>query len=210
MKKLIIITITYNRPKRIEMISHLKSILDDRNDVTWIVVEDDCSLNNQLKSILPRYSKYLCIGPTKDKGHVQRNLALEYIVKNKLSGIIYNADDDNRYKPELFDEILKTKNFSILPVGNLGPNNIEKPIISSNNKIIDWDANWKERKYPVDMAGFAFHSDNLKRLKKPYWQFNGLGGETEFIEKCIQSSEELELLCDNCTKVMVWHNGLLP
>jgi hypothetical protein len=208
MNNLIVITTTYNRPKRIEMIGHLKSILDKRSDITWIVVEDSDKKNTDLIEFLPKYAIYLNTGPSKDKGHQQRNLALEYIYDQSMSGIIYNADDDNKYDSRLFDEIKKTKNFSIFPVGNLGPNCIEKPVVS-DGKIIDWDANWKTRKYPVDMAGFAFHSNNLNKLVKPFWKFKGLGGETEFIEKCISSKDDLEILCNNCTETYVWHNGLV-
>lgn len=205
--KIIVVTATYKRFERIPMISHLMSILNRRNDVTWIIVEDGDKKDERLEEILPDYAIYMNIGPTNDHGSVQRNLALEYIFDNNLEGIIYNADDDNRYLDQVFDEIKKTKMVSVLPVGNLGPNGVEKPIIV-DGKLIGWDANWLDRKFPVDMGGFAFNSKLLKDLKKPFWEHVGLGGESEFISKIITSTDEIEFLCDNCTKVCVWHNEL--
>ena len=36
------------------------------------------------------------------------------------------------------------------------------------HKITGWDAGWLSRKYPLDFAGFAFHSDVLKKIEKPF------------------------------------------
>lgn len=205
--KIIVVTATYKRFERIPMISHLMSILNRRDDVVWIVVEDGKEKDEKLVEILPEYAIYLNIGPTKDGGNVQRNLALEYIVDNQLDGVVYNADDDNRYLDGLFDEIKKTKKISIFPVGNLGPNGVERPVLE-DGKFVRWDANWLDRKFPVDMAGFAFHSSLLKNLKRPIWIHKGMGGESELISKMISSVDEFEFLCKDCTEVCVWHNEL--
>jgi len=207
-KKIILITCTYKRPGRINCLQRCIRTFRTIKNVIWIVVEDSRTLDDKIKHMLKK-SKishvYLCAGPTNDLGHEQRNMALTYIRDKNIKGIVYNADDDNFYKRRLFNEIEKTKKMSVFPVGNLGPRNIERPIVK-DNKIISWDSGWKTRKFPVDMAGFAFDSALLSSLKNPLWNHKGRGGETEFIEKSINSSDELEFLCDNCMKCYVWHN----
>lgn len=213
--QLIIVTCTYNRPGRLNLIHHLFNLIlntDNANDILWIVIDDNDIFDPSLKNIFEDYSNIIClnVGPTKDKGHAQRNLAYEYIVSNNINGIVYNADDDNYYTKEIFNEIRKIKKIGIMPVGNIKDINsphIEKPIIQ-DNKITSWNSPWKDRKYPVDMAGFAFHSSLLSNLEKPYWFHNGLGGESEFISRICQSPDELEILCDNCSKCYAFHNQL--
>jgi len=205
--KIIFVTITHERPGRIHMMGHLKSILDERDDVEWVVVEDADSKSPELAAFLPPYAHHLHFGPTRDWGNEQRNAALEYIHDTGMEGIVYNADDDNKYDPRLFDEIKRTKRVSMLPVGNLGPYGVERPVVI-NGKFRRWEAGWTERKYPVDMAGFAFHSGMLKEMKKPFWKHSGRGGESEFISRLVESTESLEFLCSRCTDVFVWHNEL--
>lgn len=204
---IIVVTATHNRPGRMPMIGHLKSVLDERDDVEWIVVEDAAERDPELAEFLPPYATHLSFGPTRDMGNLQRNAALEHIWDSGLRGVVYNADDDNKYDPRLFDEIVKTKGVSMFPVGNLGPHEVERPIIL-NGRFARWDAGWAERKFPVDMAGFAFHSDLLGRLQKPFWCHRGRGGESEFISKLVGSVDEVEFLCNRCTDVLVWHNEL--
>lgn len=204
---IIVVTITHKRPGRIPMMAHLKSMLDGRDDVRWIVVEDAAEKDPELADFLPPYATHLNLGPTRDMGNLQRNLALEHIADSSMEGVVYNADDDNKYDPALFDEILKTKRISMFPVGNLGPHGVERPIII-NGRFARWDAFWTERKFPVDMAGFAFHSDALKEMSRPLWDYRGRGGESEFISRIIESTDEIEFLCNRCTDVLVWHNEL--
>ena len=207
---LIIITCTYKRSTRnsyiIQLIEHLKNL----EDYTWIVVEDAESIDEKLQKILPDNTIYFAFGRTNDGGNKQRNAALEYIQDSQLSGIIYNADDDNLYDPELFEEIRKTKRLSVFPVAGWGRHisDPERPILNQDGEFLHWNSTWR-RKYAVDMGGFAFHSDLLKDLEKPLWKHMGHGGgESEFIDSIIGSISEVEFLCDKCTKSLVEHNGL--
>lgn len=212
-KYLNVITCTYPRPKRLKYLSHLKSLLSVQKKINWFVIDDNNKIDNDLKNFLPDFAIYRHIGPTRDKGHAQRNLALDYIHDHRLPGIIYNVDDDNKYDFRIFNEIRKTKKFSIFPVGEdlKGPNGgPEGPIISKRNKFIAWNSFWSHRKYCIDMAGFAFDSSLLHTLKKPLWSFKGLGGESEFIDKLISSVNDIEFLCDRCTKTYAFHNALIP
>jgi hypothetical protein len=205
-----IITCTFERDfiNRLSLLDHLKNILSKQDRVRWFVVDDTDSPDQNLVNFLPEFATYMFIGPSRDKGHKQRNLALEYIYDNRLDGLIYNADDDNKYHPDIFKCLKKTKKFSVIPVGNLGPNGVEKAILN-NGQLQSWDAGWNTRKYPLDMASFCFDSSLLYRLNKPFWDFKGLGGESEFIEKIIDSPEEIEFLLHEDSNIYVWHNGLL-
>lgn len=204
---LLLITCTYNRPIRLNLIKNLSIMIGKLKDVKWIIIEDDYEIDEEVRKVLPDNAIYLPFGPTRSGGNAQRNYALEYIKKMGYQGIIYNMDDDNKYDIRIFDEIRKTKNVAFLPVGNLGPNNIERPIVY-NGKFIRWDANWRSRKYCVDMAGYAFNSNLLKKLNSPLWSyFRHGGGEDEFLQKILNDINDAEFLCDNCTKVYVWHNG---
>ena len=204
-----IITCTYPRPGRINYLNHLKSLLDNEKNIRWIVIDDNDHLDQELSDFLPNYSIHLYCGPTRDKGHAQRNMGLEYINDNNLDGIIYNADDDNKFDVKIFDELRKTTHISILPVGNFPTprGGSERPIII-NGKFKSWNSFW-HRKFPVDMAGFAFNSKLLKKLNKPYWKHKGVGGESEFLSKIAQSEKDLQFLCNDCNDTYVWHNELL-
>lgn len=210
-KYLNIITCTYHRPPRLKYLNHLKELLCKESKIRWFVIDDAKSEDIDLKNFLPNFAIYLHIGPTRDKGHAQRNLALEYIYDNKLDGLIYNADDDNRYDVKIFDELRRTDKFAFLPVGGdiIGVDGTpERPIISKTGKFIRWNSYW-QRKYSIDMGGFCFDSSLLSELKKPFWIHHGAGGETEFIDKLIRSPKEAQFLCDNCTKAYCFHNELL-
>jgi len=212
-KYLNIITCTYPRKYRIKYLSHLKRLLSAQKNIRWFVIDDNDREDKTLKKFLPDFAIYKHIGPTKDKGHAQRNLALEYIYDNRLSGIIYNADDDNKYDFRIFNEIKKTKRFSMFPVGEdlFGPlGGPEGPIINKKNKFVQWNSSWDHRKYCIDMAGFAFDATLLHNIKKPFWSHVGLGGESEFIDKIISSVEEIEFLCDRCKTTYAFHNALVP
>jgi hypothetical protein len=173
----------------------------------WVVVEDADSIDEQVKNLLDKSGiEYVCLNiHERNYGNAQKNLGLTYIRDNRLKGIVYIADDDNLYDARLFDEIRKTKRVSVFPVGHLGPHGIEGPIVKGG-KIVGWDADWLSRKFPVDMGGFAFNAELLCNLGDPLWTYTKRGGETEFLERIATSSEELEVLCDDCKRCFVFHN----
>jgi len=192
----------------------------------WIVVEDAAAIDDVLSETL-RTSRidhvYFHVGPTGDGGNSQKNLAFSYIRDKKMEGIVYCADDDNWLDGRLFNEIRKIKRVGIFPVGNLGPHGIEKPIVK-NGKVYGWDADWKERKFCVDWGGFAFNAAVLQELSDPILKgcteipyqkkshqflMSRMETETQFLEKFVHSVDDLELLCDQCSKCYVWHNHFI-
>jgi beta-1,3-glucuronyltransferase len=208
MRELLIVTPTYARPDRLAYINRCIDIFRLIHDLRWIVIEDGLAPCPDLLSLLVSSQipfHYLATGPSRDKGNLQRALAMQFVFDNKLEGIVYNADDDNLYEESLFCELRKIQFIGIFPVGNLGPHGIEGPVVR-NKRIVSWDCGWPERRYPVDMAGFAFHSSLLDCIPPPFWNHRGIGGESEFIERLISDSSEFETLCDDCTRCFVWHN----
>lgn len=214
-KKIIIITPTYPRKWRLHFLKRCSRIFRRVKNIFWIVVEDGDSLDKKVQDLLASSGipyLYLHIGPTRKWGNRQRDLALTYIREQRLEGLVYLADDDNYYDPRIFDEIRKTKRISIFPVGHLGPRGIERPILK-DGRIIGWDAHWLVRKFPVDMAAFAFDAGLLQGTKgvifdspQKYSRHKGWGGESELLERLINSADELEILCDQCRKCYVWHD----
>jgi hypothetical protein len=214
-QKLILVTCTYNHTNRISYIKYLiKNIISKLNDYIWILVEDNDSINSELSELLYQSNinyKYLFYGPTRSGGNAQRNFALEYIFDSNINGIVYSVDDDNLYNLKLFDEIRQTKNLSIFPVGGWGrdENNPEKPILNENHEFIGWNSSW-QRKYATDMAGFAFHTDLLHKISKPFWTYiSHGGGESEFIDRLVPNINNIEFnLCNFNSECYVYHNAL--
>ncbi|MDE2027461.1 MAG: hypothetical protein KGK03_11200 [Candidatus Omnitrophica bacterium] len=210
MTELLVITCTYRKPRRLNYLNECVKTFRQVAFMRWIVVEDDHGIDPAVKGLLEASGithVYLHIY-SRSYGNAQKNLALTYIRDHDLKGIVYVADDDNVYDIRLFEEIRKTRKISVFPVGNLGPNGIERPILKGG-KIVGWDADWRSRKYPVDQGGYAINAQLLHTLKDPIWDHQSYGGESEFIDKLIRSPEELEILCDDCRKCYMWHNYLL-
>jgi len=233
-QKIIIVTPTYDRPRRIQYIKRCIYIFKKISNMFWFIVEDADHIDTEVETLLRRSGidyKYCYFGPTRDLASSQRNYAFSYIRDHEMKGVIYEADDDNGYDLRLFDEIRKTKRVALFPVGGLGPNGIERPIVR-DHKIVGWDAYWTLRKYPVDWAGMAFNADVLKEIPDPVIKgFNWIeavknntvdplmkkedkvrflrdnkDGETHFLEKFVKSSDEFELLCEECRLCYVRHD----
>eukprot|EP00095_Tigriopus_kingsejongensis_P005606 snap_masked-scaffold541_size141817-processed-gene-0.8 protein:Tk05606 transcript:snap_masked-scaffold541_size141817-processed-gene-0.8-mRNA-1 annotation:"galactosylgalactosylxylosylprotein 3-beta-glucuronosyltransferase i" len=145
------------------------------------------------------------------RGVHQRNEALSWIrdqAPKYTDGVIYFADDDNSYSLDLFDEIRSTRKVSVFPVGLVGGLWVEKPKVSSEGKVIGWDATWApQRPFALDMAGFAVNLDLFLAKTKTKFAYQVKRGhqESEFLRHLVESLDELEPKADKCTKVLVWH-----
>jgi hypothetical protein len=208
MRKIIFVTCTYQRPGRLAFFErHIDRLMSKIDHYRWIVIEDGDRIDPELQALIGKYnSTYLAAGPTKDKGNFQRNAALEYIRDNKIDGVVYSLDDDNLVYPELCRELRKVFGVAIFPVGNLGPTGIEHPVIQ-HKKLVDWNAGWKQRRYPVDMGGFAFSSSLIFHLPSPIWRHRGVAGETEFLERLAPNIDQVDFsLCHWNKMCFVFHN----
>eukprot|EP00928_Gymnodinium_smaydae_P065625 TRINITY_DN48729_c0_g1_i1.p1 TRINITY_DN48729_c0_g1~~TRINITY_DN48729_c0_g1_i1.p1 ORF type:complete len:414 (-),score=36.93 TRINITY_DN48729_c0_g1_i1:51-1292(-) len=236
-QRVIVITPTYDRKvrfdgrPRLEYLQRLGDILAKVDaPLLWIVVEDASELSADVALLFSdngRFRKHgmtivhLCNGPTKQYGNAQRSAGLHYVRNSGLEGVVTFADDDNLYLPGYFERVRLTKTISLHAVGLLGPHGVERPYVYWN-KVVGWDCGWLSRRYPVDTAGFAFHTSLLYKLHhcdKSGW-FGGtasvdpaalypdldFGGETEFLEALVHSSAEFECL-GGCNEVMAWHDA---
>ena len=114
--------------------------------------------------------------------------------------VIYFADDDNTYDIRLFEEIRKTQKVSMFPVGLVSGSPVSTPIIQEGEFIgfyLGWDGN---RKFPLDMAGFAFSLSHYRKVSQnghvlmPYIR----GYEEDGFLKQLQiSRNSMELLSPN-------------
>jgi beta-1,3-glucuronyltransferase P len=207
MRKILLVTPTYQHQSRLAYIKRSLKVFCQVESLTWILCEDGASPDPEVNSLLTQSTidfVYLSAGPTSEKGNLQRNVCYSYIRDNKLEGVVYNADDDNLYRPELFELLRKTKKVSIVSVGNLGPAGYEYPILK-DGKVAAVSGDWPERKFPIDMSSFAFDASILQNLSEPLWGHSGVGGETEFLSRFLTSVADLEVLTDP-KNVYVWHN----
>lgn len=233
-QNLIVVTTTYSRANRIAYMKRMVKMLSRVKSMKWLIIEDGDACDPEVEALLVTSGidyLYLFYGPTRDYASSQRNFAFTYIRDHQWKGIVYSADDDNYYFPQLFEELRKTKRLAVFPVGHLGPNAIERPVLK-NGRITGWDSGWKERKYPLDWAGISFNADILSEIPDPImrgfnwfdevkrgnvdpdlsgneklqWIREHKDGETEFLEKFVRSNEDFEILARNCSRCWAWHN----
>ncbi len=212
MKSLIIITVTSDRPDRLTMLRRIAAALAAQEALIWLVVEDGEQPDTEVTKLLDGsgvFNHYWAVGPTHDGGSTQRNDALQYIRDRGLEGVIYNAEANNFYYTRLFDELRKTDRISVIPVGNLGPFGVERPILE-HGEFLRWDAGKLERKFPINLAGFGCDAKVLHELVPPLWGFVGVGGETEFLERVAAGPNEFQFLCNGCSECLIFHNEPLP
>jgi len=205
---ILVITPTYDRPGRLALLKRCVDVFRDIAGLHWIVVEDGAAPDPAVADLLAPSGiphTLLAHGPTRAWGNAGRDAALRHIRDHALSGIVYLADDDNYYERPLFAELRQVKRVGVLPVGLLGPSGIERPILSGG-RIVGWSANWKSRRFPIDMAGFAFNAALLRGFSGPIWTYRTRGGESEFLERLVTTADELEVLCEGCRRCHVWHD----
>lgn len=85
---------------------------------------------------------------------------------------------------------------------------VEKPILNSRNQVIGFNSIWKpERKYPIDMAGFAIKLSFYILKSSPKFYFDLPIGyqETYLLDQLLNNYSQLEPKANNCTKIYVWH-----
>ncbi|KAJ8923646.1 hypothetical protein NQ315_010226 [Exocentrus adspersus] len=216
---LYIITPTYRRPEQIAELTRLSHTLMLVPNIMWLVIEDAYQINDLIEDVLKKSRlKYLYTvapmpaqfknktkGP-KPRGVSNRNKGLEWIRQNAKTGVLYFADDDNTYDLDLFHQIRFTKRVSMFPVGLVTKAGVSSPIIKNGEFSGFYDGWIGGRKFAVDMAGFAVSVHFLHQRPKASMPFKP-GFEEDGFLKSLSPFEpkEIELLADNCTKILVWH-----
>ena len=131
-------------------------------------------------------NEHLAVGPTRRKGHEQRNLAYRLIRAKQLDGVVYNMDDDNEYSPALWAELRRVPRgrVGVLAVRMDPYGFLERPLYDIHARFNGFDAGWCHgdgwtsamlgpRFFCVDMGGFAFSSELLQQKVGKLWDYNG-------------------------------------
>ncbi|XP_064382105.1 galactosylgalactosylxylosylprotein 3-beta-glucuronosyltransferase I-like isoform X2 [Halichondria panicea] len=228
------ITPTYARyTQKVDLTSLCQMAMHVQN-LVWIIVEDSSEKTDLVADLLDRCkvtSVHLNVRtppsyrprPGADRykemysrGVKQRNLGLGWIRKHcsivkNCTGAVYFMDDDNKYDLRLFEEIRKTENVSVFPVGFSGGLKVEGPTCNKERRAVSWHAEWgPDRPFPIDMAGFAIQVTVLLSKPDVWVGFDELGEptqrgylETSFLEK-FTSRDAVECR-GNDREVLVWH-----
>jgi len=250
---LYIITPTYSRwTQKAELVRISHSLALSFLNIHWIIVEDTKNLEPSLLlqnfkySVETKFSSITvflltAVTPAETKlknndpnwlyprGVNQRNRGIDFVRENhrNKSAVLYFADDDNTYDPQVFHEFVRLENdkpIGVLPVGIVGGLKWEGPICKSN-RVTGFHTAWKkERPFPLDMAGFAVRVDQLVATTADFSN-RVLRGmlESDFLLKCLKHDinvkgigadwqklqqevwKKTQPLADNCSKVLVWH-----
>ncbi|XP_023327196.1 galactosylgalactosylxylosylprotein 3-beta-glucuronosyltransferase S [Eurytemora carolleeae] len=213
------ITPTYPRREQIAELTRLGQTLLLADDLHWIVAEDSLTCSPLVADLLARLGIPFThiASPQPDvykeskfnpRGVSSRRAGLSWVLSNFNEGIIYFADDDNTYDIRLFKEISRTRKISMFPVGFIGGQGVSSPIVL-DGVVVGFSDDWfAQRKFPVDMAGFAVNIDFIRSrnpradLSMPY----KAGYEEDYFIRSLKPRlTEIEPLADNCSLVLVWH-----
>jgi beta-1,3-glucuronyltransferase len=155
----------------------------------------------------PRPPNHLDFGS--GRGVSNRLKALEYLretyANTSQEGVIYFADDDNTYDIRVFEEIRDTKMVSMFPVGLISSLGLSTPILNNiTAKIIGFHDPFKgERKYCVDMAGFAFNLQFFLSKPNATMPYKVYYEEDYFLKSFDIQFSDLEPKANNCTEVCI-------
>ncbi|KAM7277382.1 hypothetical protein ACFE04_019248 [Oxalis oulophora] len=230
-KLLIIVTPTNNQSFQSHYLNRLAHTLKlVPPPLLWIVVEMTAQ-SEDIADILRRtgimyrhlvYNNKVLTG-VKDRRLEQRNAALSHIEKHNLDGIVYFADYDNIYSPNLFDHMREIRRFGTWPVAQLIGDN-SKAIwdgpVCNGTEVIGWHLNEvsrrfrRYRRFHAEMSGFAFNSTILWDPKRwhrptlePIRQVDTVKDGFQvsaFIEQLVEDESQMEGLLPNCSRIMVW------
>lgn len=215
---LYIVTPTYRRPEQIAELTRMSHTLMLVKNVIWLVIEDAKVATPQVTTLLertglhfvhlvaPMPEKYKQKKGAKPRGVSNRNRGLEWVRANATKGILYFADDDNTYDIALFDEIRKTKKVSMFPVGLCTKYGLSSPVVKDGKFQGFYDGWIAGRRFPVDMAGFAVNIKFLLQRPNASMPYKAGFEEDGFLKSLAPfEPKEIELLADNCTKILAWH-----
>ncbi len=83
-----------------------------------------------------------------------------------VEGVVYFGDDDNTYDLRLFEELRLTRKVSVFPVGLIGKEGVSSPVVRDGKEVVGFSDPWfHQRKFVIDMAGFAFNARELVRTR---------------------------------------------
>jgi len=191
--------------------------------VLWIVAEDEVDIDPLVVRTLRRTGVpyvYFAYGLTRSWGNAQKNAVMQVVYALSRPeerggllgpGPVYGLDDDNKMLPDLLDLLIKVDRIGIIPMGNLGADGYETPVLDELGEVVESESLWSYRKYAFDYGSFSFNSTLLGTvISGPlFWKHNDFAGESEFLDQVIGNIRDLEPLCgreklQDCH--YVWHN----
>ena len=215
------ITPTYPRREQVAELTRLGQTLLLAGNVHWVVAEDSGTCSPLVAALLSRmglpYTHIISPQPNiykeaklkyNPRGVSSRRAGLSWVMEHQPEGVIYFGDDDNTYDIRLFKEIATTQKVSMFPVGFIGIQGVSSPIVV-DGKVVGFSDDWfAQRKFPVDMAGFAVNLEFLRsRNKKANRAMPYKAGYEEdvFLQNLNLTLDDIEPLASDCTEVLVWH-----
>lgn len=215
------ITPTYPRREQIAELTRLGQTLLLAKNIHWIIAEDSNFCSPMVSELLNRleipYTHLVSPQPLMYKkaklkynprGVSSRRAGLHWVMQNRKQGVIYFGDDDNTYDIRLFQQIAKTQTISMFPVGFIGVQGVSTPIVK-DGKVIGFSDDWfAQRRFPVDMAGFAINLEFLvQRNPRADTAMPYKAGYEEdlFLRNLHIKLEDIEPMGNDCTEVLVWH-----
>ena len=215
------ITPTYPRREQVAELTRLSQTLILAGNIHWIIAEDALSCSPMVSSILARsglpYTHLVSPIPKMyrkaklrdtPRGVSSRRAGLAWVMDNVEAGIIYFGDDDNTYDMRLFQQITLTRTVSMFPVGFVASQGVSSPIVQKGRVVGFSDAWFAQRKFPVDMAGFAINLQFLRK-KNPRaataMPYKAGYEEDLFLQSLNLTLGDIEPLASDCTEILVWH-----
>lgn len=219
-----IITPTFPRQEQIPELTRFAQTLMNVPSIHWIIADDSNVTNKRVLDYLdysgiphtylltPMPEKYKH-NTFKPKGVANRNGGLQWVREHATKGVVYFADDDNTYDLRVFQEMRYTNRVSMWPVGLVTSAGISTPVLKGG-EFFTWYDGWQaDRKFPVDMAGFAVSVQYLLQMADAKMPYTAGYEEDGFLKSLKINPQEIEFKADDCTKIYVWHtqtkrNGL--
>jgi len=215
------ITPTYPRREQVAELTRLGQTLLLAKNIHWIIAEDSSFCSPMVSDLLKRldipYTHLVSPQPLMYKkaklrysprGVSSRRAGLHWVLENTQTGVVYFGDDDNTYDIRLFQQIARTRQISMFPVGFIGTQGVSTPIVE-DGKVVGFSDDWfAQRKFPVDMAGFAINVEFLrKRNSKADVAMPYKAGYEEdfFLQNLHIKLEDIEPMANDCTEILVWH-----
>jgi len=215
------ITPTYPRREQVAELTRLGQTLVLAGNIHWVIAEDSSSCSPMVATLLNRlglpYTHLTSPQPSiyksakskyNPRGVSSRRAGLGWVLDHVENGIIYFGDDDNTYDVRLFKELATTTTISMFPVGFIGAQGFSSPLVVGG-KVTGFTDDWfAQRKFPVDMAGFAVNVQFL-RMRNPTanlaMPYKAGYEEDVFLQGLAIKLEDIQPLANDCTEVLVWH-----
>ncbi|XP_017467288.1 PREDICTED: galactosylgalactosylxylosylprotein 3-beta-glucuronosyltransferase S [Rhagoletis zephyria] len=140
------------------------------------------------------------------RGVANRRAAIRWLrQRNITNGVLYFGDDDNTYDLKLFSEIRDTQRVSMFPVGLIEEYSVSGPVVRGG-KVVGFLDSWvAERRWPVDMAGFATNLAYMAEHPNASMPYKAGYEEDLFLRSIRLELTIIEPRARNCTEILVWH-----